>query len=242
MQPASFDADRAALNTFYTWAARYGVINPVPTVSGSSRRLRFQGEGLFARSGPRDPLRPAGAARRQVKWILRPTLAAAVGAPAAQSASGRVRSLFMGGHLATQIADTHLVLERTDGRILLLVRANTGYMDGRAGLPAGHVEPGEPADAAMIREAKEELGIIIDPADLAFVHVMHRRTAGEDTPRVSFFFTASLWTGEVINAEPHVCAGLLWSDPASLPDHTIGYIADALEAVRAGRGFTAHGW
>jgi len=72
VQPASFDADRAALNTFYTWAGRYGVINPVPTVSGSSRRLRFEGEGLFARSGPRDPLRPAGAARRQVKWILRP--------------------------------------------------------------------------------------------------------------------------------------------------------------------------
>ena len=148
----------------------------------------------------------------------------------------------MGGHDATQIADTHLILERPDGQVLLMVRANTGYMDGWAGLPAGHVDPGEPADAAMIREAKEELGIIIDPADLVFAHVMHRRTAGEDTARVSFFFTASRWAGEPVNAEPHVCAGLLWSSPASLPDRTIGYIADALEAVRAGRAFTAHGW
>jgi hypothetical protein len=49
------------------------VINPVPTVSSSSRPQHFRGgDGLFARPGPRDPLRPAGAARRQVKWILRP--------------------------------------------------------------------------------------------------------------------------------------------------------------------------
>jgi hypothetical protein len=46
----------------------------------------------------------------------------------------------------------------------------------------------------------------------------------------------------MVNAEPHVCAGLTWSDAASPPDHTIGYIADALAAVRAGRGFSAHGW
>jgi 8-oxo-dGTP pyrophosphatase MutT (NUDIX family) len=148
----------------------------------------------------------------------------------------------MGGHLATQIADVHLILESPDGRVLLLVRANTGYMDGRAGLPAGHVDPGESADAAMIREAKEELGIVVDPADLAFAHVMHRWTAGEDIARVSFFFTASRWAGEVVNAEPHVCAGLIWSDPASLPDHTIGYIADALAAVRVGQKFSVHGW
>jgi hypothetical protein len=31
--PSSFDTYRAALNTFYTWAAaRYDVFNPVPTV------------------------------------------------------------------------------------------------------------------------------------------------------------------------------------------------------------------
>jgi 8-oxo-dGTP diphosphatase len=72
------------------------------------------------------------------------------------------------------------------------------------------VEPVEPADIAMIREAKEELGIVIDPADLEFAHVMHRWTPGEDTARVSFFFAATRWAGDVINAEPHVCAGLIW--------------------------------
>ncbi len=68
--PASFDADRAALNCFYSWASvRYGVVNPVP----SSRWTRSSrpGDGTDGRRGSRDPLRPAGAARRQVKWLLR---------------------------------------------------------------------------------------------------------------------------------------------------------------------------
>jgi hypothetical protein len=73
VQAASFDADRAALNTFYTWAARYGVLNPVPTVRGPSRALRFgDGDDYSGSRGQRDPLRSAGAARRQVKWMLRP--------------------------------------------------------------------------------------------------------------------------------------------------------------------------
>lgn len=175
-------------------------------------------------------------------WVTKPQPSGRIRRAVRGPRTRRVRSLFMGGHLATQIADAHLILERPDGRVLLLVRANTGYMDGRTGLPAGHVEPGEPADTAMIREAKEELGIVIEPAGLAFAHVMHRWTAGEDTARVSFFFTATRWAGEVVNAEPYLCSGLIWADPAALPGHTVGYIADALAAIRAGRGFTARGW
>lgn len=76
VQPTSFDTDRAALNAFYTWAGpRYGVVNPVPTVSSGTRGRRTdryaEGDG---RRGGRDGLRPASARRRQVKWLLRPAL------------------------------------------------------------------------------------------------------------------------------------------------------------------------
>ncbi|ABW12048.1 conserved hypothetical protein [Parafrankia sp. EAN1pec] len=68
--PASFDADRAALNCFYSWAsARYGVVNPVP--SGRWARTGRSYGAAEPRWGSRDPLRPAGAAKRQVKWLLR---------------------------------------------------------------------------------------------------------------------------------------------------------------------------
>jgi integrase len=74
VQPTSFDTDRAALNSFYTWAAaRYGVLNPVPTVPMQSRqRPRGSDADLASAHGSRDGLRPAGSRRRQVKWMLRP--------------------------------------------------------------------------------------------------------------------------------------------------------------------------
>jgi integrase len=73
VQPTTFDTDRAALNTFYDWAGpRYGLANPVATIK--SRRARGPGPADEAHSWSgvaRDPLRPAGASRRQVKWMLR---------------------------------------------------------------------------------------------------------------------------------------------------------------------------
>ena len=71
--PTSFDTDRAALNCFYSWAAaRYGVGNPVASVRRLSRGPRGGGSGSpFAAGVARDPLRPGGSSRRQVKWMLR---------------------------------------------------------------------------------------------------------------------------------------------------------------------------
>jgi integrase len=70
--PTSFDTDRAALNSFYGWAAvRYGVVNPVPSVIRGLRRGSADAGGRLERGG-RDGLRPASASRRQVKWMLRP--------------------------------------------------------------------------------------------------------------------------------------------------------------------------
>ena len=73
VSPGAFDVDRAAMNGFYTFASGwYGVTNPVPTVSSTSGAyLPHSRHGGGARQR-RDPLHPAGATRRQVKWLLRP--------------------------------------------------------------------------------------------------------------------------------------------------------------------------
>src|SRR4030095_15396995 len=54
----------------------------------------------------------------------------------------------------------------------------------------------ETARGAMVREAKEEAGIEIDPAQLELFHVMHRRSIDE---RLSFFFTTRVWRGGPTN-------------------------------------------
>ncbi len=128
------------------------------------------------------------------------------------------------------IASVYLLLIR-DGKILLLRRANTGYEDGNYGLVAGHLDGDERATDGMIREAKEESGIILKPEDLKMVHTMHRRQEDE---RVDFFFTAEKWEGEIINTEPDKCDDLSWFPLEALPSNTIPYIKYAIECIRKG--------
>ena len=101
----------------------------------------------------------------------------------------------------------HLLLVR-EGRVLLLRRYNTGYEDGNYSVVAGHVEGGEELKTAMVREAREEAGIGILPSDLEVVGAMHVKT---DKEYISFFFKASVWSGDVTNMEPDKCDELRWS-------------------------------
>ncbi|WP_217207514.1 integrase [Streptomyces sp. AC550_RSS872] len=68
VEGTSFDTDRAGLKRFYAWASgEYEVFNPIPSQS-------VQADGHGPETGRRDPSRPAGAPRRQVKWLLRKAL------------------------------------------------------------------------------------------------------------------------------------------------------------------------
>lgn len=123
------------------------------------------------------------------------------------------------------------VLFRRDDTILMLRRANTGYEDGNYSLVAGHADGDEPLTVAAAREAWEEAGVRIDPADLALKTVMHRRQRDE---RLDFFFEPRRWTGEICNAEPHKCSDLSWFPMHDLPGNTIPYVRAAIESYRSG--------
>mmetsp|Transcript_47563 Transcript_47563/g.69731 ORF Transcript_47563/g.69731 Transcript_47563/m.69731 type:complete len:98 (+) Transcript_47563:77-370(+) len=58
--------------------------------------------------------------------------------------------------------------------VLLSRRCNTGFEDGAWGLPAGHLNAGECAVSAAVREAREEIGVIIKPSDVSVLSVVHR--------------------------------------------------------------------
>lgn len=117
------------------------------------------------------------------------------------------------------VPSSYVLLRRGD-QVLLQLRQGTGYMDGHwvAGA-AGHLEQGETAAQAAVREAREELGIAIDPADLRPLTVM-QRTDGTTNPReqrVDWFFAADRWAGEPQVQEAAKCAAVQWFSLRELP-------------------------
>jgi 8-oxo-dGTP diphosphatase len=136
------------------------------------------------------------------------------------------------------VSAVHIFLIR-DGKVLLLRRFNTGYEDGNYSVVAGHLNGDEEVKTAAIREAQEEVGIRIAPADLQVVGVMHRKSNDE---RVDFFLTAVSWSGGVTNMEPDKCDRLVWFDVDDLPENVIPYVRRALYNYRRGKWFDSFGW
>lgn len=132
----------------------------------------------------------------------------------------------------------HLLLIKDD-RVLLLRRYQTGYEDGNYSVVAGHIDGGEELKDAMIREAKEEAGIVIHRSNLEVVGVLHLKS---DREYLAFFLVASTWFGEITNEEPDKCDDLRWFSLYDLPRNTIPYIRRAIENYRNGIWFDSVGW
>ncbi|MGV9834272.1 NUDIX hydrolase [Nocardia niigatensis] len=138
----------------------------------------------------------------------------------------------------TVTGDVHLVLRRGN-EVLFGQRQNTGYEDGAWHVPSGHLEAGESVVAALIREAEEEIGVVIDEGDVQFSHIMHNSSSGG---RMAFFFIVRAWRGEPENREPDKCTELQWFPTSELPGHLIDYCRAAMEHISAGRPFSVYGW
>ena len=94
---------------------------------------------------------------------------------------------------------------KDDDKILLFFR-NDGFFNYGGGwwvMPAGHIEQGETAMAAAIREAKEELDINILPEDIEFSHIISNQES--KTEGFYFFFTVKKFTGTIRNCEGDKC-------------------------------------
>jgi 8-oxo-dGTP diphosphatase len=139
---------------------------------------------------------------------------------------------------ATFPVTVHLLFFR-EGRVLLLRRFQTGYMDGHYSVPAGHLDGGETVTQAAVREAREETGLDLAPGDIAFACVFHRF---EDEERVDFFVTVRTWSGEPFNAEPHKCDDLRWFRIDDLPGNTIPYVRQGIGNALANVPFGEFGW
>ena len=109
------------------------------------------------------------------------------------------------------------VILKKDGKLFLLQRSQTArYAPGCYHLIGGRVEVGENFRQAIIREAREEVGISIDLKDLQFKHVFHRSLV--EPSLVVVVFECHVWQGEIVNVEPHKHMAMGWFDSNALPE------------------------
>ncbi|MFI6113249.1 phosphotransferase [Kitasatospora sp. NPDC051164] len=148
-----------------------------------------------------------------------------------------------GGQRHTEPVDVHLILRRetADGpQILLSRRAGQVYAAGLWHLPSGHLDgPHEDVVTALIREAREETGVVIDPADVRSAVTVHHRSPG-GASRSGHFFEVRQWKGAPRIAEPDVCDAMDWAPLHALPAPMVAYCRAGLDAYSAGARLAVH--
>lgn len=133
-----------------------------------------------------------------------------------------------------------VIILRKRKKILLIRRYNTGYGDGFYACAGGGVDGNESITDAVIREAREELGITIKKENLKMVHVLHGRHT--DYEAIGFFIEAFAWEGEPRNVEPHKCDDIGWFDIDSLPENTVAHLKHVLERMKQDSFYSEFGW
>jgi 8-oxo-dGTP pyrophosphatase MutT (NUDIX family) len=143
-------------------------------------------------------------------------------------------------HLVASAA--HLFMFDADGRLLVIRRNTTGYLDGYWSVPAGHIDAGETAAQACAREALEEVGLRMDPARLRF-ELVQQKTAADGEARIDFFFSCDLRPGdEPTVAAPREVDRVAWAPPGDLPQPFAPYVTAALRARARGRAYETWGF
>lgn len=133
------------------------------------------------------------------------------------------------GNKAVFKSAIHLILT-DENKILVQKRAKNGskLWPGYYALPAGHVDEGENQYEALVREAREELGIELDPKDIIKEYTVLRRNFFDIDgkrlePYIDYYFEMEKYNGTPSIMEKDKCEELKWVDINNLPEPFINY-------------------
>lgn len=123
------------------------------------------------------------------------------------------------------------------GEQVLLIQRDKGALAGLWSLPGGHIEPGERAAEAAVREVQEETSVQAQSRGLLDLHeVVHRDAAGA----LAAHYLIAVFAGAWLAGEPHAASDaraarfVSLAEAAALPltEGALGFI----ERARAARG------
>ena len=103
------------------------------------------------------------------------------------------------------LSSVYLIIKNENDEILLQRRQGTKLWPGFLALPAGHIDEKENAYDAVIREAKEELGIEISISNIVDTFVVNRRNKSL-MPYYDVYFEINGYKGDIQISEPEKCS------------------------------------
>ena len=119
-----------------------------------------------------------------------------------------------------------------DARVLIAQRPAEKSWAGYWEFPGGKIEKGESPEAALVRELREELGIVVSSDDgLPLTFVSH---AYDEFHLLMPLYLIRQWQGDV---RPHEHAAIVWAQPSELENYQmlpadLPLIAALVEALR----------
>ena len=126
------------------------------------------------------------------------------------------------------LSSVYLIIKNKREEILLQRRQGTKLWPGFLALPAGHIDEAENAYDAVIREAKEELGIEISINNIIDTFVVNRRNKSL-VPYYDVYFEINRYDGEIKIREPEKCSELVWCSINNLPEDMINFEIEAIK-------------
>lgn len=121
------------------------------------------------------------------------------------------------------------IILKKDQEYFLVKRHDTDWASGQWNFPGGLIEKGETILAAAVREAAEELNVVIQEDDLQLVHVLQVQASEINTRDIfGFYFLATRWEGTPVNHEPHRHSDAQWFSFCQLPTDTTEHARQAV--------------
>ena len=149
----------------------------------------------------------------------------------------------------THSAGLVYLLREYSGRtqVLLQLRGGNKYGAGEwDASSAGHVDEDESMIACAIREAREEIGIDIKPADIVFTTIIHKGSGGQPPPDGRPYYNGHFFVekfrGEPRNCESNKITGLKWFYIDELPENMFADRGDAIQNFIKKINYSEVGW